>query len=301
MSFIRTKKRENPFVQLDKAFIGNGELSLKATGLLTYILSKPDGWQIRMKDIQKRFKDGETSVRSAMNELMKVGYVHRYRERREDGTLGDYIYEVYERPEYNQHFQPKSENHVQGDSPKRDFPELDNPEQENHVYSNNDFSNNDFSNKEEEEESIHIPDSLQVLIHTFKTSIGETNPVIVNKMKEWLNKLPLEVIKTEIENGALRGAKSWKYIETTLLEDLHLGVKTLNDIDNKIANFAAKKKKPTERKNSNGYKSNGRKEIVPKWVDEEDQEPPVVTNDIENRKKAVAEKLRKMNEKVVTK
>lgn len=158
MSYIRTAKRENPFVQLDKNFIGYGELSLKATGLLTYILSKPDGWQIRMKDIQKRFTDGESSVRSGIKELRDKLYINRFRERNDDGTFGDYVYEVYERPEYNPIFSndvkmeiPKRENHKQGDEPKRenpeqDNPEQDNPEQENHVHSNNDFNNNDFSN-----------------------------------------------------------------------------------------------------------------------------------------------------------
>src|SRR5699024_8654165 len=72
MSMIRTHKRENPFVQLDKGFIGGNQLSLKATGLLTYFLSKPDDWQIYMKDVQNQFKDGETSIRSAMKELIEA-------------------------------------------------------------------------------------------------------------------------------------------------------------------------------------------------------------------------------------
>lgn len=136
MSVVRTVKRENPFVQLDKAFIGNSDMSLKATGLLTYILSKPDGWNINMSDIQNRFTDGETSVRSAMKELLDLGYVNRYRERKLDGTYGSYIYDVYERPEYNPSFEPKREN-----------PVLDNPVLENHVHNNNDFINNDLNNR----------------------------------------------------------------------------------------------------------------------------------------------------------
>lgn len=150
MSIVRTVKRENPFVQLDKEYIGNGQLSLKSTGLLTYILSRPDGWKIRMKDIQNKFNDGETSVRSAMKELIQCGYVNRYRERGEDGTFGDWVYDVYERPEFNPDYSPKIENHVL-DSPKRDFPhvekpELEKPELEKPLYSNNDLNNNDLSN-----------------------------------------------------------------------------------------------------------------------------------------------------------
>ncbi|WP_017473868.1 hypothetical protein [Amphibacillus jilinensis] len=147
MAYVRTTKRENPFVQLDKEFIGTGDMSLKATGLLTYILSKPDGWQIRMKDIEKRFTDGADSIRTSMNELVKNGYVNKYRERKENGTFGDYVYEVYERPEFN----PEWENPIQDESPKRDFPKQDKPVrekpvQENPVYSNNDLSDIDFNN-----------------------------------------------------------------------------------------------------------------------------------------------------------
>jgi hypothetical protein len=147
MAFVRTMKRENPFVQIDKGFIGCGSLSLKSTGLLTYILSKPDGWQIRMNDIQKRFLDGETATRTAMNELRKAGYVNRFRERGGDGRFGDYIYEVYERPDFN----PKRENPEQGN------PEQEKPIQENHGHSNNDFSNNDFSNNESSNNHHQIP------------------------------------------------------------------------------------------------------------------------------------------------
>lgn len=291
MSFIRTKKRENPFVQIDKEFIGNGLLSLKATGLLTYILSKPDGWQIRMKDIQNRFKDGESSVRSAMNELMKAGYVNRYRERKEDGTLRDYIYEVYERPEYNPSYVPKRENHEQVEPPKRDFPELDNPELDNHVYSNNDFSNNDFSNKEEEEEESINPiiEQSSLLAKQYKAMIGAINPIIENHLIEWLKKLPYEVIKAEIENSALNGARSFKYLETTLKEDYRLGIKSIEDLDNKVATYKESKKQSVQRRP--GKKQQSKKEIVPDWIDNK-KEPVKNSNpEILDRVKQLQERL----------
>lgn len=165
MSIVRTRKRENPFVQIDKGFIGNGELSLKATGLLTYILSKPDGWKIRMADIQKRFTDGETSIRSAMKELMGFGYIHRYQDRSEGGKFGEWIYDVYERPEFNpkkEENAPKRENHNAVKKPKRDFPNTVNPNTVNpntgnHHHSNNESSNNESSNNE----SSNIYQSIQ--------------------------------------------------------------------------------------------------------------------------------------------
>ncbi|MEF7566322.1 DnaD domain protein [Bacillus infantis] len=289
MSFVRTVKRENPFVQIDKDFIGNGKLSLKATGLLTYILSRPDGWQIRMKDIQKRFNDGETSVRSAMKELMTEGYVHRYQERSENGKFGEWMYDVYERPEYNAHFTPKRENHVPA-SPKRDFPNSVNPEPDNHVYSNNDFSNNDFSNKEEEEE--------EEVYSTFSLLISEINPAIKKKINEWIAILPKEIVKAEIENAALYNAKSWNYVESALIEDKKLGIKSLNELENKINNHkSCKKKASTGSKNAPT-----RKELLPGWYEEKvDYEPPkgatASAKDEEQKRKELEARLEKYKAK----
>jgi DnaD/phage-associated family protein len=258
MSFIRTMKRENPFVQLDKNFIGNNTMSLKATGLLTYILSKPDGWQIRMKDVQNRFTDGETSVRSAMNELMKVGYINRYRERGEDGKFGDWVYEVYERPEFN----PKRENQVQVDEPKRDFPEQGNPEQENHVFSNNEFSNNEFSNNEEEEEKyIHI-------CNLVNNNITPINDVIKTNIRAWLNKLPYDVLIEEISNCIKRSAKTWLYVENTLEDDYRNGITTVEQVKNKIDNH----KKGNRKYNKKYNKKPLREEKLPEWHGKEDDD-----------------------------
>lgn len=258
MSIVRTVKRESPFVQLDKEFIGNGKLSLKSTGLLTYLLSKPDGWQIRMKDIQKRFTDGETAVRSGMKELMAEGYINRYRERQEDGTFGDWIYEVYERPEYN----PKRENQVQ--EPKRDFPVLDNPvlenpDVENHAYSNNDFSNNDLINKEEEEEA-----KLSFLISYFQKNVSSINTdILKSKLLPWLNVFPIEVIEKELENCALYGAKSWKYVENLFIENKKLNILTLEQVEQKYLNHG------TSKKSSNARYTNRkavREETIPEFL-----------------------------------
>lgn len=298
MSIVRTIKRESPFVQLDKDFIGNGTLSLKATGLLTYILSRPDGWQIRMKDIQNRFNDGETSVRSAMKELMTMGYVNRYRERCEGGKFGDWIYDVYERPEFNVSFKPKSENHVL--EPKRDFPELDNPEQENpeldnRGFSNNDFSNNDFNNKEEEEEEEEI--QLNSLLDLFKELLGFSNETVKQKIKSWLEMLPYEVIKNEIEYSSLNGAESWNYIEKALIEDKDLNIDNLQGLEVKRNNHAAKKKKNVRKGSNNSYKKNTRKEndpdgIFKRYEDEANKNKDEAT--IQRKKQELEDTLKKL-------
>lgn len=98
MTIIRIRKRDNPFVMVDSRIFNNPAVSWKAKGLLGYLLSKPDNWVVRVKDIAKRAPDGATSVRSGLKELQDHGYMTYERERRSDGTLGEAIYTVYEEP-----------------------------------------------------------------------------------------------------------------------------------------------------------------------------------------------------------
>jgi len=74
---IRIQKKESNFVILDKTFINDPRLSFKAKGILTYLLSKPDNWTIRIKDLMNHSQDGEHSIYSGLNELKACGYYKR--------------------------------------------------------------------------------------------------------------------------------------------------------------------------------------------------------------------------------
>lgn len=92
------KDRENQYVMINKEFLENKNLSLKAKGLLTYLLSLPDNWQIYESELQEHSKDGIDSTRSAIKELIDNGYIERNRSRNEKGELQAYNYNVYEKP-----------------------------------------------------------------------------------------------------------------------------------------------------------------------------------------------------------
>lgn len=78
-SVIKKIKKEKAFAQISNELINNRELSYKALGILTYILSKPDDWQVYMSDLIRENVDGEKSVRNGLNELIEKKYVQRYR------------------------------------------------------------------------------------------------------------------------------------------------------------------------------------------------------------------------------
>lgn len=92
------KDRENPYVMINKQFLNDNRLSWKAKGLLTYLLSMPDDWQIYEAELVKHSKDGLTSLKSGIKELIELGYIVREQLRNEKGQFKGYEYCVYESP-----------------------------------------------------------------------------------------------------------------------------------------------------------------------------------------------------------
>ena len=98
MSTFRIHKdKTRPFVIVDKGFIQDPKISAKATGILLYLLSRPDNWQIYESEITKHFKDGIRAIRTGIQELILCGYIHR-QQLRNKGQFSHYEYHVYETP-----------------------------------------------------------------------------------------------------------------------------------------------------------------------------------------------------------
>lgn len=96
MSVIRIQKKAKNFLILDKTCLHDEQLSWKAKGLHTYLMSLPDDWQVRVKDLVKRSKEGRDALYGALRELMVAGYVTRFQERKENGSFGGSDYVVHE-------------------------------------------------------------------------------------------------------------------------------------------------------------------------------------------------------------
>ena len=74
-------------------------MSLKAMGLLSYILNLPDDWQTFSVDFfQSKFDGGRTVVTSALKELQERKYIQIKQSRNEHGLLGKSVYTIYEYP-----------------------------------------------------------------------------------------------------------------------------------------------------------------------------------------------------------
>jgi hypothetical protein len=93
------KNRDHPYVMLDRRLAEDPSLSWKAKGLMAYMLSRPDDWQIRVTDLVRRSPGGECAVRSGLRELEQHGYI--VRKQRHDAATGRFagvILTVHESP-----------------------------------------------------------------------------------------------------------------------------------------------------------------------------------------------------------
>jgi hypothetical protein len=97
-TIFRTIKRENPYVQIDKTVINDPRLSWKAKGLMAFLLSKPDDWEVNVTNLIKQSRDGKDGVYSALKELIRYGYVCR-RENRIKGRFVQVEYLIFENPQ----------------------------------------------------------------------------------------------------------------------------------------------------------------------------------------------------------
>ena len=76
----------------------NKELSLKAKGLLSQMLSLPEDWDYTLAGLSLINREKIDAIREAVRELENAGYIQRSRERDEKGCLRGTTYVIYEQP-----------------------------------------------------------------------------------------------------------------------------------------------------------------------------------------------------------
>ena len=138
MAVIRVEKTKN-YTAMSNHHLRDKNLSLKAKGLLSLMLSLPDDWKFSVKGLAAICLEGEDSIRAALQELEKQNYVKRHRARNGRGCFGDSEYEIYEQPlstgqlpEDPEQEVPKQDTPVQ-DKPEQEDPTLENPVQANPI------------------------------------------------------------------------------------------------------------------------------------------------------------------------
>ena len=93
-----TRIKNANYTTISNVFLRDKELSLKAKGLLSTILSLPENWDFSIKGICATIKEGTTAVYSAIDELKERGYCKVVTNRNEKGMIVGNDYTFYEDP-----------------------------------------------------------------------------------------------------------------------------------------------------------------------------------------------------------
>ena len=130
MAVFRVEKNRG-YTVMSNHHLRNKDLSLKAKGLLSQMLSLPEDWDFTLKGLSLINREQIDAIRAAVRELEQAGYIVRSRERDSQGRLRGADYIIYEHP------QPVP------DSPTLENPTLDNPTQEKPTQLNKDKQTKD--------------------------------------------------------------------------------------------------------------------------------------------------------------
>jgi len=97
MAVFRVEKTDN-YTVMSNYHLRDKSISLKAKGLLSQMLSLPPEWDYTLQGLAYINKEGKDSVREAVKELEKAGYVTRCQARNLNGKFSGYEYVIHEQP-----------------------------------------------------------------------------------------------------------------------------------------------------------------------------------------------------------
>ena len=99
MAYFRVNKSKN-YTVMSNHHLRDKNLSLRAIGLLSKMLSLPDNWDYSIKGLVAICKDKEPTVRGALSELKEHGYVVVTKLMPGTTSSGriEYVYDIYESP-----------------------------------------------------------------------------------------------------------------------------------------------------------------------------------------------------------
>lgn len=141
MAVCRVEKNKN-YTTMSNYHLRDPNLSNKARGLLSTMLSLPDNWDYTTRGLAKICKDGVDGITAQLKELEQYGYLIRNRIRDSGGRIVDMEYIIYERP----HTASPDTEKPDMVKPDMDLPRLETPAQINIDQRITDESNTDLSN-----------------------------------------------------------------------------------------------------------------------------------------------------------
>ena len=229
-------ERNTGYTVMSNHHLRNKELSLKAKGLLSQMLSLPEDWDYTLAGLSHINREKIDAIREAVKELEKAGYIVRSRERDEKGRLRGADYVIYEQPQPKEPEAatsggqppildlPTLENPTLDnptlEKPMLENPTLENPTLENPTQLNKDISRTDLSKKEKSNTDISNTHSIPIL-SPYPSPFTEDAAEPERKGTEAKTQSAIEIYRDIIKDN----------IEYDILvEDLHMDKDRLDEI-----------------------------------------------------------------------
>lgn len=248
-------------------------LSAKAKGLLAYMLTLPNDWRFHQEELEKHFTDGTKSIRTALNELIKQGYVVKRRKRDDDGKLKGTDWIVYDSPtptcknqklvETPLNQQSKNKNAVKSTFPptceKQTFEKrtVENGTLLSTNYTNN-LSKQRTNKQKDEEEDNNSNSKISSEIQTKREAVfkfwenngfGSISPFLYEKIGDEIKdfkeaglseETAYELIKHALEVAVDHNARIWSYVRSILNGYRQKSLKSVEQVKANEKQFKAK-------------------------------------------------------------
>ena len=123
-------ERNKGYTVMSNHHLRNKDLTLKAKGLLSQMLSLLEDWDYTLAGLSHINRESIDAIRTAVWELEKAGYITRRQGRDEKGKMTAIEYTIYEQPQSPELEKPILENPTAG-NPVLENPTTGNPTSEN--------------------------------------------------------------------------------------------------------------------------------------------------------------------------
>ena len=217
MSVIRTIKNEN-YTTMCNTHLRDKNLSLKAKGLLSMMLSLPDKWHYSVKGLEGICKESKNTINSVLNELEDNNYLVR-RRRYCNGKISEWEYIIFENNENHD----EELLHLKNEDIENEDIEIQDIENRDVYKITKELNTNEYKEKNIKKESVNSVISeytenkeLQDALHGFvEMRTKARKPLTVRAMKLSLNVLDNlavdDVTKIAIVNQSIVHAWSTFY------------------------------------------------------------------------------------------
>lgn len=236
MAVIRVNKTKD-YTVMSNIHLKEKDMSLKAKGLLSLMLSLPDDWDYSVIGLVTLCKENESAIKSTLKELKEFGYLKINKIMPNESKSGriEYIYDIFEFP--------KQEGEKQGvENQPLEFLPLENLGQQNTNNKNTNKLNIKYNKEKDKKENIiadiiGLYNEICVSLPKVKTVSNARKTAI----KSLVNKYDIEQIRTVFTKAEtsnfLKGNNnhSWQANFDWLIKDSNF-VKVLDgNYDNKTS------------------------------------------------------------------